>query len=230
MDELIAGTKVVHFRSPDGAKLAGRLFGDGTTGVILSHMGPGGNDQSQWWVMAYMLARRGYRVLTYDYSGVCPGGDAGCSKGVTSIQEPAPNLVGAIRFVRGLGATRVVVGGASMGAMASLKVAATPGADVAAVLSLSGVQLFSGPYALGRHVIGRIRAPKLFLAGEFDHEAADAARNWIKWSAPPKDGDILDTGLHGTDMINLASGQDADIPGIVIRRIERFLDQYAPAG
>jgi hypothetical protein len=53
----------VHFRSADGVRLAGRLFGRGATVVILSHMGPGGNDQSEWWPMARVLADRGYRVL-----------------------------------------------------------------------------------------------------------------------------------------------------------------------
>jgi pimeloyl-ACP methyl ester carboxylesterase len=219
----------VRFPSADGVRLAGRLFGHGSTVVILSHMGPGGNDQSQWWPMAHLLAERGYRVLTYDYSGVCPGGKAGCSKGVTSIRAPAPNLMGAIHFVDRLGVKRVVLGGASMGAMASLKVAARPGVDVSAVISLSGVEQLVGPYELGRHVIARISEPKLFMAGEFDHEAADSARDWLRWARPPKDGKIMNTGLHGTDMIDLASGDDAEIPGIVIRRVAGFLDRYAPA-
>ena len=113
--------------------------------------------------------------------------------------------------------------------MASLKVAATPGMHAAAVISLSGLEQLFGPYALGRNVISRISAPKLFLAGAFDDEAADSARDWLRWSSPPKEGQILDTGLHGTDMIDLASGEDSDIPGIVIHRVEGFLARYAPA-
>jgi len=219
----------VHFRSADGVRLAGRLFGHGPTVVILSHMGPGGNDQAEWWPMASVLAGRGYRVLTYDYSGICPGGAAGCSKGSTGTGAPAPNLTGAIRFVKALGVRRVVLGGASMGAMASLKLAARPGVDVAAVISLSGLEGLFGPYALGRNVISRISEPKLFLAGRYDDEAASSARHWMRWSKPPKRGQILDTGLHGTDMIDLASGADADIPGIVVRSVVGFLDRYAPA-
>jgi pimeloyl-ACP methyl ester carboxylesterase len=205
------------------------LFGHGSTVVILSHMGPTGNDQSEWWPTASVLASRGYRVLTYDYSGICPGGPAGCSKGSPGIDTPAPNLTGAIRYVKGLGAKRVVLAGASMGAMASLKVAARPGVDVSAVISVSGVEGLVGPYALGRNVIARIPEPKLFLAGRYDDEAAQSARHWIRWSRPPVEGKILDTGLHGTDMIDLASGEDADIPGVVIRSVLGFLNRYAPA-
>ena len=227
--EFLAGTEAVHFRSADGDLLAGRLFGQGSTGVILSHMGPGGNDQTEWWPTAHLLAGRRYRVLTYDYSGICPGGPAGCSTGETSIAVPAPNLVGAIRFLRARGVRHVVLGGASMGAMASLKVAARRDVKVSAVISVSGVEQLFGPYELGRHVIARIAEPKLFLAGAFDHEAADSARDWLRWSKPPKDGRVLDTGLHGTDMIGEASGADADIPGIVVRTVLGFLDRYAPA-
>jgi hypothetical protein len=97
------------------------------------------------------------------------------------------------------------------------------------VISLSGVKQLVGPYELGRNVISRIAEPKLFMAGRFDHEAADSARDWLAWSRPPKEGMILDTGLHGTDMIDLAAGADADIPGIVIRSMVGFLDRYAPS-
>jgi dienelactone hydrolase len=178
--------------------------------------------------MAKALADRGYLVLTYNYAGVCPRGPAGCSTGVTSLEAPAPNLMGAIRFLESRGARRLVLAGASMGAMASLKVAARPGVDVSAVISLSGVRLLQGPYELGRAVIRRIDEPKLFLAGQFDGEAAQAAGQWLAWAKPVKSGKILDTGLHGTDMINLASGEDADMPGIVKRTVIAFLARYAP--
>jgi pimeloyl-ACP methyl ester carboxylesterase len=220
----------VHFRSDDGAKLAGRLFGAGRTGVILSHMGPQGNDQSQWWRLAADLADEGYLVLTYNYSGVCPRGPVLCSTGTTSLAAPAPDLMGAIRFLGSRGADHLVLGGASMGAMASLKVAARPGVNVAAIVSLSGVRLPQTSYSLGQSTIRKIDEPKLFLAGKFDDEAARAARRWLAWAGAPKAGRILDTGLHGTDMINLASGQDADMPGIVKRSVFRFLAQYAPPG
>ena len=49
---MLVGSNAVHFRSDDDVMLAGRLFGSGPTVVILSHMGPTGNDQTEWWPMA----------------------------------------------------------------------------------------------------------------------------------------------------------------------------------
>jgi hypothetical protein len=92
------------------------------------------------------------------------------------------------------------------------------------------VRLPQTSYSLGQSTIRQIEEPKLFLAGRFDDEAARAVRHWLAWAGAPKAGKILDTGLHGTDMINLASGEDADMPGIVKRSVFRFLAQYAPPG
>jgi hypothetical protein len=71
----------VTFDSTDGVQLAGRLFGPEhpRTGVVLAHMLP--TDQSSWFEFADMLAGNGYGVLTFDFRGYCPGGDAGCSQG-----------------------------------------------------------------------------------------------------------------------------------------------------
>ena len=71
----------VTFDSTDGVQLAGRLFGPEhpRTGVVLAHMLPA--DQSSWFEFADVLAGNGYGVLTFDFRGYCPGGDAGCSDG-----------------------------------------------------------------------------------------------------------------------------------------------------
>src|SRR5262245_39868702 len=71
----------VTFPSADGVALAGRLFGPdtATTGVVLAHMLPA--DQSSWFDFADRLGGSGYRVLTFDFRGYCPGGVAGCSEG-----------------------------------------------------------------------------------------------------------------------------------------------------
>jgi len=220
------GSKAVRFRTADGVRLAGRLFGHGTVGVVLSHQGGTAANQSDWWGMASLLARRGYLVLTYDFRGICPGGVAGCSQGTFGPPSQWKDALAAERYIRAAGAKTVALGGASIGAMASLVVAGMPGHDVAAVISLSGGEALSGIYELGRGAIRRISAPKLLVAGRYDREFADSARDWIRWASPPVEGDILNTGLHGTDMLTLASGADARIPGIVTELIVRFLARY----
>jgi len=215
----------VHFRS-GGATLAGRLFGSGRTGIVLSHMGPANSDQTAWWPMAALLARHGYLVLTYDYRGICPGGAAGCSTGTVNSVNGTADVNAALDFLRSRGARRLVVGGASIGAMGSIDVASRR-TDLAALISVSGVE-FAGPFVLDRTVLQRIPCPKLFVAGKYDREAADSARDWTRGALPPKQGHVLRTGLHGTDMLT-GSGEDAFVPGTLVRLVLSFLQRHAPA-
>src|SRR6266511_5880441 len=73
LDFLLAQSSAVRFRSSDGVRLAGRLFGSGDTGVVLSHMIR--SDQQPWWWMASLLADHGLVALAYDERGTCPGGN-----------------------------------------------------------------------------------------------------------------------------------------------------------
>src|SRR6266496_3544733 len=77
--EALAMSEPVRFRAADGVPLEGRMFGSGQVGIVLAHMRPG--DQSQWLQFAALLATEGYRVLTYNRRGTCPGGELGCSRG-----------------------------------------------------------------------------------------------------------------------------------------------------
>ena len=77
----LSGSRAVTFESRDGVTLEGRLFGDGSTGVVLSHMRPA--DQRSWFAFANRLADEGYLVLTYDFRGYCPGGEGGCSQEIS---------------------------------------------------------------------------------------------------------------------------------------------------
>src|SRR4051794_36443793 len=56
----------VGFRSLDGTGLRGRIFGRGTTAVVLSHMGNQTDSEEEWYPIARRLARGGYLVLTYN--------------------------------------------------------------------------------------------------------------------------------------------------------------------
>ena len=86
----------ITFEASDGVTLDGRLFGpdEGSAGVVLAHMFP--SDQSAWFAFADRLGQRGYRVLTFNFRGYCPGGDAGCSQGEKSIPAIWQDVEGAI--------------------------------------------------------------------------------------------------------------------------------------
>ena len=194
----------VRFRAAGGVRLEGRVFGSGHVGVVLGHMRPG--DQSQWFGFAALLADQGYAVLTYDRRGVCPGGDLGCSDGNAS-DSGWQDLAHAVDLLREHGASRVVVGGASLGAMESMY-ALTRGLDADGLIWLSGVDLYAGVPVTRQ--VRAVRVPKLLAAGEFDSGAA-ALRPAVERAAPPPTQIVLlDTGEHGTDILEFGDPAVAD--------------------
>ena len=168
----LSGSRAVTFESRDGVTLEGRLFGDGSTGVVLSHMRPA--DQRSWFAFANRLADQGYLVLTYDFRGYCPGGDGGCSQGDLQISAIWQDVLGAMDFVRSQGATTVALVGASMGGTASLVAAAQEGSDAAVVVTLSAPVSIEGLDA-DAAVLQRVDANKLFIAGLGDASASSRA-------------------------------------------------------
>jgi pimeloyl-ACP methyl ester carboxylesterase len=215
------GSKEIAFRSTDGVKLDGRLFGPdkGSAGVVLAHMFPA--DQSAWYFFADRLGDLGYRVLTFDFRGYCPGGDAGCSEGEKNIPAIWQDVEGAVAALRSEGVTRLALVGASMGGTASLIVAAQHGRDIDAVITLSAPPAFEGLDA-GPQVLAEVSAAKLFIAGNGDNAAAQAVDAFYGQSLQPKRPVILTTDDHGTDIL---SGNQA---GIVSTEMINWLDRYLP--
>src|SRR5918992_1071150 len=50
------GGTPVGFRTRDGVRLEGKLWGDGPVGIVFSHMGGAGDDQADWYPLARTLA------------------------------------------------------------------------------------------------------------------------------------------------------------------------------
>jgi len=215
------GSKEISFQSTDGVKLDGRLFGPdkGSAGVVLAHMFPA--DQSAWYFFADRLGDLGYRVLTFDFRGYCPGGDAGCSEGEKNIPAIWQDVEGAVAALRSKGVTRLALVGASMGGTASLIVAAKQGRDIDAVITLSAPPAFEGLDA-GPDVLAEVSAAKLFIAGNGDISAAQAVDAFYGQSLQPKRPVILTTDDHGTDIL---SGNQA---GIVSTEMINWLARYLP--
>ena len=92
----IRESKAVEFEADDGVMLQGRWFGKGPVGVVLSHMGNRANNQSDWFGMALELADHGFRVLTYNSRGVCPGGQLGCSERGGGLEDRWLDVLGAV--------------------------------------------------------------------------------------------------------------------------------------
>jgi esterase/lipase len=213
----IAASTAVTFRSPDGVKLAGRVFGDGQVGVVLAHMFPA--DQTSWWAFARILAPKGFTVLTFDFRGFCPGGVAGCSEGERDVAAMWQDVLGAVDFLVARGLVRVMLVGASMGGTASLVAAAQPAVQVVAIVALSAPQSFEGLTA-DRAVLGNVTAAKLFLAGNSDPTgAATAAQTMYDESPPPKQFEIFTSSDHGTDL--LTGNQSGRVQTLVVNYLEQ---------
>jgi pimeloyl-ACP methyl ester carboxylesterase len=203
--EILSVSEEVGFRGAGGVDLEGRVFGSGDVGVVLAHMRPG--DQSQWIEFAALLADHGYLVLTYDHRGVCPGGELGCSSGKTG-DIGWEDLAFAVELLRARGASRVVVGGASLGAMESLY-ALTRGLDADGLIWLSGADLYGGVPVTDQ--VRAVRVPKLLATGEFDSDAVELRPAVERAASPPKHVVLLDTGEHGTNILEFGDPAVADV-------------------
>jgi dienelactone hydrolase len=198
----------VAFETSDGVRLEGRLFGpeDSSAGVVVAH--GLSLDQSSWFTFADRLGDAGYRVLTFNFRGYCPGGDLGCSGGDKDIASAPDDLVAAVDEIRSQGARRVGVLGSSMGGTATLVVAASLGDDLDALVALSAPTQIEG-LAAGPEVLETITAAKLFLAGNEDGTAADAAETFYEQGLQPKRYEILTTADHGVAMLEGNQGEQS---------------------
>jgi dienelactone hydrolase len=219
--EALDRSTAVTFTTEDGVELAGRLFGpdDASAGVVLAHMLPA--DQGSWYDFAQRLGSMGYRALTFDFRGYCPGGDAGCSGGKREIARIWQDVLAAKDYLTSKGVTRVALVGASMGGTASLVAAAQVPTEIEAVITLSAPVSIEGLTA-GPEVVQASGAAKLFMAGDGDTTAADAASTFYEESLQPKKLEILTTSDHGTDLLTGNQGE------IARTTILTWLGQYLP--
>jgi pimeloyl-ACP methyl ester carboxylesterase len=219
----LEGSEAAAFETTDGVHLEGRLFGSGTVGVILAH-GTFEEAQGSWYPFAHRLATRGYRVLTFDFRGFCPGGFYGCSGGALIPPETWHDVAAATEFLFGRGVTTIFLMGSSLGAHTILWAAAQPGVDVAGVIPVSAPELAASPYSpaydLTPAVLARIDVPKLFLAGRDEPVFADEARSLYADSQEPKRLVLLPSGLHGSELL---SGAEPSVTRVATRLVLQFI-------
>jgi dienelactone hydrolase len=219
-------SQAVTFESSDGVKLSGRLFGpdDATAGVVLAHMQP--SDQTSWFAFAERLGDAGYRALTFDFRGYCPGGDAGCSEGKKNVGAIWQDVEGAAAYLRDQGVQRVGLVGASMGGTASLVVSGQPGADIMAVATLSAPAAI-GTLAVSPEILQQMTAAKLFVAGNGDASAATDAQRFYDDTLLPKRVEIFPSNDHGTDL--LSGNQSENVRTLLSTWLQQFLPVAAPS-
>lgn len=211
--------RAVGFRAGDGVGLRGRLFGHGRAAVVLAHMGNLPDNESDWYPLARRLAREGYLVLAYNRRAVCTGGKRkyDCSGGGNDFGKSWQDVVGAARFVQSQGAKRVALAGSSIGGTAVVYAAATGRVHPAALISLAGVN-HASTYSMDRADVQRIGGAKLFVCARRDPDgAADSARELSGWAREPKRMVLLDSDLHGTDMLDHRQATAKPLTELIVR-------------
>jgi alpha-beta hydrolase superfamily lysophospholipase len=192
----------VSFETPDGATITGELYGSGKTAVIFSAMGdcnPG------WRELAQLTAAQGSMTLTYPWRDCGPSGPMNEEQLVRNFVNDAR---GAVNFVRNQGAEKVILAGASLGGIASAKLAIESKA--------SGLIVLASPPKIPNHDF-RIEAsdldvdiPKLFITAENDSVVpAEETRKMYEMAAEPKEWQTYPGMAHGTGLFKTETGKDA---------------------
>ena len=200
--EEIIDSHAVTFETPDGATITGELYGSGKTAVIFSVMG---NCKPGWRELAQQTAAQGLMALTYQWRDCGPAGPVSDAQLIKNFVNDAR---GAISFVRDQGADNVILAGASLGGIASAKLAIESGA--------SGLIIFASPSKIPNFdfVIDAtdldVNIPKLFITAETDSIVpADESRKMYEMAAEPKEWQTYPGTSHGTDVFKTKSGREA---------------------
>jgi uncharacterized protein len=213
LEELLA-THAVTFDTPDGVTITGALYGSGKTAVVFSVMG---NCRRGWEELAQLTAAQGLMALTYPWRDC---GRSGPTDEAALIQNFVNDARGAVNFVRAQGAEDVILVGASLGGLASAKLAIESQA--------SGLVIFASPVEIPGHEF-QIDAsdldtdiPKLFLTTENDTVVPlESSRALYDLAAEPKKWQTYPGYAHGTDLFTSESGAAAQ------QRILQFILEIA---
>ncbi len=175
-------------------------------------------DLCSWAPYARRLAAKGFFVFPFDFRG------HGFSEGAENHSLAAADMKAAVRAVRGLGARKVVVGGASLGGIAAIIAAPTLRPPVQGVISVSGPAEIPGELN-ARQAASRLRVPTLYVVAEQDQNAgydfaADARELHGLTATAEKRVEVVSGALHGTFLVDRSTR--------VRTLLERFLRD--PAG
>jgi esterase/lipase len=177
-----------------------------------------GNCRPGWREFAQLTAAQGLMALTYPWRGCRDSGRADEAE----LQKFVDDARGAINFLREQGAKKIILAGASLGGLASARLAIESQA--------SGIVIVASPPAIPEWGIEIAAAdlntdiPKLFITAENDPTVADSAtRQLYDLAAEPKEWQTYPGDKHGTDLFETESGDEMQ------QRILEFILRIASA-
>jgi pimeloyl-ACP methyl ester carboxylesterase len=194
----------VTFTTTDGINLAGTLFGEGSTAVILAHQGTPGADQKTWQSFANLLADRGYTALTFDFRGV------GQSEGKLLYGNLALDIDAAVQFLQARGYQKIICIGASMGGTACIR-AAQDHAFIGLIALASTMTISSDPASmrLTPDNLRNLTQPKLFISANDDYGmVVSDTKRMYEQSPNPKALLLLPGTQHGTNLFDTNVGEE----------------------
>lgn len=191
--------QAITFTTPDGAALEGALYGSGETAVIFSVMG---NCRRGWESMAELVAQHGMTALTYQWRGCRESGSAVESE----LRKFVDDLRGAIQFMRDRGVKKIILAGASLGGVASAKLA-VESSPSGLIIVASPREIEEWNFEIGLGDVN-IDMPKLFITAENDNVVSmERSRALFDLVAEPKEWQTYPGTAHGTDIFDTESGQ-----------------------
>ncbi|MFQ5407025.1 MAG: alpha/beta hydrolase [Anaerolineales bacterium] len=193
-------TTDVAFSTEDDLTLAGTMYGEGTTAVILAHMRP--TDRQSWAPFAETLAAQGYAVLTFDFRGY---GDSEGSKDLAVMDRDVRAAVNYLHSKHAAG--HIILIGASMGG--TFLTGALGDETVVAAVIISSPTGLDG-FEVDPASLAREDQPKLFIAAQDDQPYADMVAAMYAQSAGAAELVLLDGNGHGTFMFDLPQGPELE--------------------
>lgn len=179
--------EAVELKTSDGKTIAGTLYGDGETALVLCHGRAYTTGAKSLATEARWLAARGVRCLALSFRGY--PGDAPAA----SMEGQDLDILAAFAHLARAGAKRIYILGSSMGGFATLK----------ALKPLSEKPQFAGVVILSaftQESIGGLGGRKLFVVAEDDRRLlAPLLRTFIQASGP-KRCMVFARGGHGQQL------------------------------
>jgi dienelactone hydrolase len=186
--------KVVTIYTTDGIKLSATIYENGSTAVILAHMGLDGVSQKSWQPFAEYITSLGYTALTLDFRG------KGLSQGPFIPSNLKLDIDAAVQFMRDRGYKKIVCMGASMGGTACLRAVIDHQLDGLVVIASPfsiGTPTYTSPYEMEKLMI-----PTLFITATDDKygNVIDMKVMFAKAPEPKKLVIYEGVNQHGTDL------------------------------